>query len=478
MPDEVELKLALKPQDAATLAKAGLGEPRTARQWSVYFDTANRDLSKAGLSLRIRRSGGKRIQTVKARGTGSVGLFARSEWERSVADDNPILDDTTIPTLLGGSVAALAPAFAVDIERRSWVINEGDTIIDLVLDRGDVVAGDRRSAICEIELELKHGDPAALYALAHRLDAAAPVRVGVLTKAERGYALLDAAVTAFKAGRIELRRDMTTAQALQHIVLDCLRQFRLNEDLFLAGHAPEALHQARVALRRLRTALSIFKALLDDGKVAGLRSELRWLARELGEARSIDALLERAPPDALRDRLEMARQTAYCRVDEALASRRTRGLMLNLAEWVGGGWQAPADLMDQSVRDFATATLDHLRRSVRKDGRDLAEADDPARHEVRKDAKKLRYAAEFFTALFDRKRERRRYKQFVAALEGLQDELGVLNDLVTAPDVLNMLDIGDAPGAVASLFPATRKKLLASAEDAHDRLARARRFWR
>ena len=62
-----------------------------------------------------------------------------------------------------------------------------------MLDCGEVVAGERRSPVCEIELELKSGDPAALFAFARRIDAVVPIRLGVLSKAERGYGLADAA---------------------------------------------------------------------------------------------------------------------------------------------------------------------------------------------------------------------------------------------------------------------------------------------
>lgn len=485
MPDEVELKIALRRHDAVALADSGLlgSEPQKARQRSLYFDTADHSLFKAGLSLRIRRAGRKRTQTVKARGGGSAGLFARPEWERAVGDDTPVVDHTTpIRALLGERADMLAPVFEVRVERSTWGIHEGDAVIELVLDRGVVVAGNRRSPICEIELELKSGDANALFAFARKLDAAAPVRLGVLTKAERGYALLDPLVPAFRAGRVDLRRDMTAAQAFQHIVQACFREFRLNEDLFLIGQAPEALHQARVALRRLRSALSIFDTLIVDDASAGLRDRLRWLAAELGQARSIDVLVERAPPGVLRDRLEAARRAAYAHMEEILESSRARGLMFDLAQWsMSGEWvraTGSAELRDQPARAFASAALDRLRRKVKRGGRDLAGAGDQARHELRKNAKKLRYGAEFFVALFEHKPERRRYKRFISALQALQESLGALNDLVTAPGILARLDIADPPDAVALLFPDNRKKLLDASGKAHAALVDSKRFWR
>ncbi|MEO6214886.1 MAG: CHAD domain-containing protein [Sphingomonas sp.] len=485
MSDEIELKLALSPQDADILESCGLmtGKPKKARQRSIYFDTPDRALLKAGLSLRIRRSGRKRVQTVKARGAGSVGLFARPEWERAVPDDTPIIDDTMpIRLLLGDLADGLAPVFEVHVERCTWHIHEGGAAIDVVLDRGEVIAGERRSPICEVELELKSGETAALFAFARKLDAVVPVRLGVFTKSRRGYALLEPIVAAFRAERVELRHDVTAAQAFQHIVQTCLSQFRQNEDLFLAGHAPEALHQARIALRRLRSALSVFKTLVDDDVSAELSEALRGLAAELGEARSIDAMIARAPPSALGHRLETARQAAYAHVDGILASTRIRRLMLDLTEWsASGAWLGAADAEDirkQSAREFASGTLDRLRRKVKKGRHDLTKGDDQARHRIRKGAKKLRYAAEFFPVLFDRKRERRRYKRFISALEALQDELGALNDLVTAHGVLTRLDVADAPGAVAFLFPGSRRKMMDAAGEAHEAVINAKRFWR
>lgn len=485
MADEIELKLELTADGADAIAASGLlpGDPDIAAQRSIYFDTPAQDLAKAGLSLRIRRSGKKRIQTVKADGASASGLFVRSEWECAVKDDTPILDDTTpIRALLGKKANSIAPVFEVKIERHAWIISEGETRIELVLDRGEAVVGDRQVPICEIELELKNGDPAALFALARRIDAVAAVRLGVLTKAQRGYRLGGPAATMFKAEPVTLASDLTAAQAFQHIVQSCLRQFRLNEDVLMVDRNAGALHQARVSLRRLRSAFSIFKPVIGGEEGARLREELGWLSSELGDARNLDVLLTRAKPGALHDRIAAAREAAYDRVEQTFASARARALMLDLAEWTAtGDWLNAADTTDERhrpARTFAVTALDRFRRKVKKDGRDFVHADDEARHEVRKDAKKLRYAAEFFTSLFDGNRETRRYKLFIAALEDLQDHLGALNDLATAPLVLETLGIADDPDASKLLAKGKRKALLNAAADAHDELVDTKQFWR
>ena len=484
MAEEVELKLELQPNDADALQAGALlrGDPPVAQQRSIYYDTPDHDLAKARLSLRIRRTGLTRIQTIKADGDSSAGLFARSEWEVAVPNDTPVIDDTTpLRKLLGEAHGEIMPAFELQIERQAWDIDEADAIVELVIDRGMVVAGDRSSPVCEVELELKSGDPRALFSLARKLDAVVPVRLGVLTKAQRGYSLIGPAATVIKAERILLTRDMSAAQAFPLIVHECLRHFRLNETLLLDNGQPEPLHQARVALRRLRSALSLFKAMLDDQVGTKVRDDLRWLASELGEARNLDVLLGRAEPGALKDQLETARETAYARVREVLASSRTRALLLNVAEWVMTGARRNATatraIRDQPAQEFASASLQHLRRQVKKDGRALAAVDDATRHMLRKDAKKLRYAAEFFAGLFDRKRERTRHKRFVYALEGLQEQLGALNDLATGPDVLAKLGIRDAPDTPPVAL-GSKEDLITQAAENYQALIAAKRFWR
>lgn len=479
--DEVELKLELMAETADTLEAAGLfsGKPEVIVQHAVYFDTPDHDLAEAGFSLRIRRNGEKRVQTIKADGLLAAGVFVRREWERHVEDDSPILDDTApIPALLGGKIVEIAPLFTVENERRVWNCDG----VEIALDRGRVICGEREAPLWEVELEVKGGDAEALFALARRINAVAPVHLGVLSKAERGYRLLGPAPAVMKAGTVKLIITMTAASAFQEIVRACLRHFRLNVPLVLNHQDAAALHQARVAIRRLRSALSIHKPMLGDDRAEHLNSEMRWLAGELGKARDLDVLIEHAGDGSIRDRLVVARMDAYANAIGVLQSGRARTLMIDTAEWIGiGTWLSSTDgrdLRELPAREFSVKALDRFRRKVKKGGRDLEELDDEARHEVRKAAKKLRYATEFFAALYERKRERRRYKKFVSALETLQDQLGALNDLATAPEVLHGLGLADNPDARALPGADRKADLLQEAAEAHADLVDAKRFWR
>jgi len=483
---EVELKLDVTPDAASLIASSAVlpADPQHKDLRATYFDTPAGDLAAAGFSLRIRTAGEERVQTIKADGATNAGLFMRSEWEMPAAGDTPVLDHTTpLKALLGERAADLGAVFEVHVERTIWNVAEGEAQIEAVLDRGQVLAHGRGELICEFELELKSGPPAALFTLARKLDDIAPVRIGVLSKSERGYGLVAPSGKSVKGAPVTLKPEMDAATAFQHIAHACLRQFRQNEALLMEHRRAKALHQARVALRRLRSAFSLFKPLFgEDAKAAALREELRWLAGSLGEARNLDVLIDRAPAGALKARLEHARAEAYDRVEAALASPRARALMLDLMEWLAdGAWLADADTApskSEPVREYAMRTLHRARRRVKKGGPNLAKVDDDARHELRKDAKKLRYASEFFAALFDAKRGRRRHKRFIAALTDLQDQLGLLNDLATAPEEVAKLDLADDAEAQALLGSESKPHLIDAAAKAYDRLVDTKRFWR
>lgn len=484
LPQEIELKLVLSASAADAFMSSGLiaVEPITKRLHATYFDTPDQTLLNAGMSLRIRRSGRKRIQTIKGGRMQGTGLLARQEWEMPVPGDRPILDDSTpIPALLGEGCAALAPAFTVEVERSAWLVETQAGSIEVVLDRGAAVVADRRSAVCEIELELKQGEPHILFALAGKIADVIPVRLGVMTKAERGYALLGPVSTAFKAQKVDLDDEASSADACQAIVGLCLSHYRLNETLLLEEREPEALHQARVALRRLRSAIAIFAPLLDHEKVVYFQSELRWLTVLLGEARDLDVLLAKAKPGALHDRLREAGAAAYAHVEAALDSQRARKLLLDLTEWISvGQWLSAPDtrhLRDRPVRDFAGQALGTLRKRVEKRGTSLATLTDEQRHAIRKAAKRLRYGADFFASLFAGDKRQRRYRKFAASLEHVQDQLGVLNDLATAPLALQTLGLAEQAGAADLVSRRKKSRVIEKSHDALVDLVDRKNFW-
>lgn len=508
-PREIELKLEASVFDVAGLANHPLLQANGAGSdeilSSTYFDTARRDLLGAGLTLRVRRTGTGHLQTVKA-ATSAAGLFDRPEWEGPVEGPQPdlaALDGTPAADILAhADAAALVPLFSTVVDRTTRPVRYGDSRISATLDRGRVETEAGDMPLCELELELVEGKAADLFGLAQALAEAVPLRLGALTKSARGLALLDGTLRRpSKADAVVLEDDATAGAAFHAVAQACLRHLRLNEDIFLHARHPEALHQIRVALRRLRTAFGLFKAVLEkDGAARHLRDEIKRVSEPFGQARNLDVFLsvtlpaeiERRPDEhslpALRERLEAERMRAYDNVLAILESPAWRSLLLDLVAWIEtGAWREAAGgrARDEPARDFAADVLGRLRRRIRKHGRHLDRLDAQARHRVRIEAKTLRYGAEFFASLYAEKKVHKRHKAFVSALADLQNHLGALNDLATAHTVVSGLLATEAggqalfaAGLTAADGDAQAGALLEAAAEAHADLIDVTPFWR
>ena len=192
---------------------------------------------------------------------------------------------------------------ATRFTRTTWRLHYGGSDIEVVLNEGRVRADGASAPLIELELELKRGRAVDLFALAASIDESAPLRLGLMSKNERGYALAAGELgRPAKAEPVRLDAAMSDGAAFRAVALSCLRHFRRNEIALLAGRDAEALHQARVALRRLRTALTLFRHAVRGKPYREVREGLRWLAGRLGEARNLDVLTgDGAPaPDASR----------------------------------------------------------------------------------------------------------------------------------------------------------------------------------
>ncbi|MEZ5801895.1 MAG: CHAD domain-containing protein, partial [Rhizobiaceae bacterium] len=162
----------------------------------------------------------------------------------------------------------------------------------------------------------------------------------------------------------------------------------------------------------------------------------------------------------------------------ALSSPQARALMIDFNEWLQSGSYRREPALGKPVVDFAAHALDRQRKRLMKNGKDLAGLTDGERHQIRKDAKKLRYAAEFFCSLFEEKRGARRFALFSDAMEKLQDRLGALNDLVTGPDVAAKYGLDGLEGPEQERSPGNKTKLIERSQAALDDLLDAKKFWR
>jgi CHAD domain-containing protein len=360
-----------------------------------------------------------------------------------------------------------------------------------------------------MELEMKCGPPVGLFVPAGNLDRVKSL--GAPIKSGRGCSAADEdEPSSFKAGPIELKPDMPATGAFQVIARACIRHFRLNERLLIANRSAEPLHQARVAVRRLRSALSLFKPIATDQKYEWFKRGLRDLSHRLGEARDLDIYIahiavanagENAglPPSLFaldsRERVQIERGRAYQRVVSSLQSKGFLQFMQNLLVWIEAGpwctWSEPhrQAAPDLTIKNFGVHVLDRRWRKLKRGGRHLDRLSPEERHLIRIDAKKLRYASEFFSSLVTDRKSRKRLKALIVALEFLQARLGDLNDIQTQHEIaakLVRLETAAARGADSARTSAGHRNdenkrtavLLGSASKAHRQLLDADPFWK
>ena len=195
MAEELEIKLSLTPvalDQAAEWLSAQTGVSIGAEKTLInrYYDTPAGDLNHQKVALRVRQAGDKYIQTLKTQGEFVDGAHCRQEWEWPLTGsdlDIGLIADT--PVGQDVNLANLRPVFETNFVRRILMLESAEATIECALDQGSILADNRRRDLCELELELKRGDPAALLDWACALAAQVPVFLNLISKAEQGYAL-------------------------------------------------------------------------------------------------------------------------------------------------------------------------------------------------------------------------------------------------------------------------------------------------
>jgi len=513
---ETELKLEVEPgaverlKSLPSLQAILQGPPRSQQLRSVYFDTPALTLYHAGLSLRVRDDGDGHVQTVKTLAASRSSLFQRGEWEQRIAGDSPERKAATgsplEPLIAHRKLRkSLRPIFETRVERTILDLADGKSEMRLAFDLGEVSADRGSVPVHELELELTQGDPSRLFALAKKLNAVAPLRLGAASKAERGYALLQdrQQPTPAKANSVDLKPEMSCSAAFQAICLSCLDHLLRNEPIFRQSGEPEALHQIRVAMRRLRAAIALFRTVAADDRRDKIDGQLRTIIHHLNAARDTDQFLAKVLRPTLRQHsgepglldldlyFARRRDQAFDRARQALDSKRFRHLILEIEEWVRTGRWLKSVGADQPVDRLAKRVLRARRRRVAKRGDHLERLSAAERHKVRIQAKTLRYGAQFFAGLWSGKKAAARRDKLLDALQRMQDDLGDFHDIVVSHDALVKLietppedgemsptALGFAGGLVAGLQTPRLDALIAAACEDYKAFAGAKAFWR
>ncbi|RXT50841.1 CYTH and CHAD domain-containing protein [Bradyrhizobium betae] len=424
---------------------------------SVYYDTPERLLRRNGLSLRVRQSGARFVQTVKTEAADDP--LRRGEWEASVPSLAPdlALAMPFIPEKLRSHLEAhpLAAVFTADIHRHARMIDLPSGTVEIAFDQGELTAGHRSLPVSEIELELKSGAASTIYEIASLLAEQGAVKPSIRTKSARGFDLAaDKPPAARRPRKLRLDASVTVDEAFATILRSCF--FHLLQSLPAAedGRNPEGVHQLRVSLRRLRSALDLMRSVGALSNLDALRSEAKWLAQDLSAARDWDVFQLQTLPtiatacpsvagfDALGKAAGKRQSEAYRKAHHALADRRCAVFLISLGNWIETrGWRngvAAEDLgqLAEPAVNFAQRILSEQYAKVLKRGRRFKSLPAEQLHRVRLATKRLRYLSEFLLPLFA---DRRCARKFSRRLAGLQEELGAFNDMAVTASLLDGL---------------------------------------
>ena len=473
-----DLDLVLPAPQAGRLARLpALAAHRAGRARSqavavVWHDTPEGALAAAGLALAERQIG-------RARGWRLSALHATPPGTR------PVLEaEGAAPDALGRPLPEpLLPVAACAGRLRHWPLDPAAGMAGMSVLDGRISTVGAAHPICRVRL---HGvtDPALAAAFTAGLDLAlAPETLAAAALGLAGRSVPAGAPPAVAEGQ-SISAALAALLARETAVLVRLAP------LAASGTGTEPVHQMRVALRRLRSALTLFRRAIDDAALQALRPELKQLAQLLGPARDWDvfaagtgaAVATALPEDRAIVRLLAAatrrRAESYAALAAHLHGPAFRGLCLRLA-WLAAQrpWERPDDpAQARPLAEFAARELARRRARVRARGADLTTLPADALHALRIEVKRLRYACEFFAPLFPARAVRR----LIRRTSAVQERLGHINDGTVAAGLLAALGgpaRGYAAGVVTGFVAAERQRAAARADRAWRRLRHAAPFW-
>lgn len=444
---ETELKLSLSLSAASQLMQHPLlscVEPQKHHLVSTYFDTPDGRLRAQRIVVRYRRKGTEWLLAVKTAGALSAGLAQRGEWEcpGTLGEfDFSHVDDLSIRQSVESARPKLQAVFTTDFTRHAWLIEDkGGRKVEVALDRGWINAQDRRERICELELELLSGPLSTLFEIVRQLQETLLLHPEVRSKSERAYRLAAGGPLApVKSSVVPLTQGMRTTDAFRMIVSSCLSQLQGNELGVCNTDQPEFIHQARVGIRRLRSAIRLWEPLLPEDFVARFEPLWQNVARNLGDARNWDVFASETLPalnNKFSGRAELEKLTRYAQRRCASCRRAARRLFKSsdysrlLIEFAA----ELVNLQDEGgkIEKFVPRCLSKRAKRVDERAAMAVSGDDAVRHRLRVAFKQLRYALEFFVPILDKPA----FLGYHQAASSLQELLGSLNDLAVASQLV------------------------------------------
>ena len=504
MNTEIELCLCVLPKQQGALIKQisvlfpAASRPEEQELYGIYYDTPALDLARHRMGLRLRKQDGYWVQAVKLGRPGEGALHTRLEFEHATKKQalelHRISHPSTRDFLTSPKIAPLLqPVFATRILRTLWQIPyKKDGLVELALDIGVVECQGNSLVVSEIECELKSGPIEAVFAVAQTLAEHFALFPQLRSKAERGYRLFTRTAATPEEARIpELHASMSPWRARQTVMLECLRHLEYN--LMEIGHGDdvEFVHQARVAIRRMRSADRTFPRLSADAQWCRIMKDLQTLGRMLGQIRDCDVLLhdsltvakqsfpsEERAWSAIRSKLLSQRRQYIKALHTELASPHIGQMFLHALQKLHQQQPPSGQSTDDALLSFAGHALDRHAKAIRKLVCDWKKLNETQRHTLRKQIKKMRYAVEFFSSLYNANK----VGKFLASQQLMQKTLGILNDATVTRLILQDMatelpQVAFACGMATGWHACARQQNLEKADQALKDMKQAKPFW-
>ena len=492
---EFELKLEIPPARLpAVLAAMRDGKARLKHLQARYFDTEDDALANAGIVLRLRKEGRAWVQTAKCAGSGPLERLEHNvllaPLPRAAAPD--VLPARHADTPVGQKIKRalqldsldqtplLLPRFETDVQRQTRRMEEEGSVVEIALDRGKARAGTAQVALCELEFELLEGEPVAAVRVARRWLATCGLWLSTTSKSAKGRRLAagEQSSPPVGAAAANLRRSDSGLEIAMAVIRACLDQVLGNASEVGAGSADaQHIHQLRVGIRRMRTALRELRELLpqtDPAWESALIDAFRALGRDRDrhyiESSAQPKLaaeggppVNAGPPEDLIDPVATVRSPAF------------QDALLGLLEITySSTTQARGEIDGRKALKMLSARLTKLHQQVARDGRRFQKLETAQQHRVRKRLKCLRYLAEFVMPFYPARKGR----HWIAALKPVQDALGDYNDELIALDVYRELARHD-PAAWFGVgwFTARHAANAAQCQRELEKMIDLKRFW-
>lgn len=437
---EIELKFQLPESKKKSVLQAlSKQKAQKIQLQAKYYDTAERLLAKNYVAIRLRQEGEHWVQTFKAASKNHLQRIEEDIYLGKCAQE-PELDlslykhnqtvQTVLREVLGEAPAELQLQFQTNVQRTFHVFEFEGSHIEVCLDDGEIRTPTDHAQICEVEFELKQGSAQELIQFAKTWVDKYQLWLDVRSKAERGNLLAQGKVVsaATKAKSLNLDKDVSAELAIKQIIENTLNHILPNAAAIADGVAEaDHIHQARVGLRRLRSALKHFSnwsAQIDPM----WESQLADIFRALGQSRDNDAIQDSVIPlvKQVCDFEFPFPENVDTNIAELLSDSKTTQLFLSLFSFSYSDQQSKSKLSKQAAK-----SLTKLYEKILKDAAQFSSLAVEQQHRTRKRVKQLRYCIDFIAGIYPEKQ----VQQFLNKLQPIQEYLGFYNDLFVAEHI-------------------------------------------